>query len=343
MKQHRRWAVAGAVLAAVLALYVYDGTRDDLLARGVTVAGVDIGGLRASEARVKLEAALGSRVQTPISVAHHDARFRLSPRRLRARLDVDGMVQAALARSREGGFIGRTIRMVGGNEVDAEIPLRAFHSRSALRDAVRRIELGVERRPRDARVEPSGSGIATVRARLGVAVDGRRLAERVAGALTNPGEVRRVPVPAHRVRPRVTTRELARRYPWFLTVDRQSFRMRLYRRLRLVKVFTIAVGQVGFDTPAGLYHIQNKAVNPPWSVPNKPWAGELAGRVIPSGSPDNPIKARWLGIYDGAGIHGTDDPASLGSAASHGCIRMSIPEVKRLYRQIPVRTPIYID
>jgi lipoprotein-anchoring transpeptidase ErfK/SrfK len=49
-----------------------------------------------------------------------------------------------------------------------------------------------------------------------------------------------------------------------------------------------------------------------------------------------------MGIYDGAGIHGTDETAALGSAASHGCIRMAIPEVKELYDQVPVRTPVFI-
>ena len=104
----------------------------------------------------------------------------------------------------------------------------------------------------------------------------------------------------------------------------------------------MAFGQAGFDTPAGLYHIQNKAVNPAWSVPKKPWAGSLAGTVVPGGTPQNPLKARWLGIYDGAGIHGTDQTGSLGSAASHGCIRMAIPDVIELYDQVPVGAPIYI-
>jgi lipoprotein-anchoring transpeptidase ErfK/SrfK len=88
--------------------------------------------------------------------------------------------------------------------------------------------------------------------------------------------------------------------------------------------------------------VQNKAVNPSWFVPNKPWAGSLAGKVIPPG-PENPIKSRWMGIYDGAGIHGTSDTASIGTPASHGCIRMLIPEVEELYDQVPVRTPIYIS
>jgi lipoprotein-anchoring transpeptidase ErfK/SrfK len=77
-------------------------------------------------------------------------------------------------------------------------------------------------------------------------------------------------------------------------------------------------------------------------VPNSPWAGSLAGQVIPGGAPNNPLKARWLGIYNGAGIHGTSDVGSLGSAASHGCIRMAVPDVMKVYDEVPVGAPVYI-
>jgi lipoprotein-anchoring transpeptidase ErfK/SrfK len=49
-----------------------------------------------------------------------------------------------------------------------------------------------------------------------------------------------------------------------------------------------------------------------------------------------------MGIYNGAGIHGTDELSSLGSAASHGCIRMAIPDVIALYPQVSIGTPVYI-
>jgi lipoprotein-anchoring transpeptidase ErfK/SrfK len=143
------------------------------------------------------------------------------------------------------------------------------------------------------------------------------------------------------VQPQVTTAKVAKKYPYVVTVDRPHYRLRLFKSLKLEKTYKIAVGQAGLETPAGLYHVQNKAVNPSWHVPNSAWAGELAGKVIPPG-PDNPIKARWLGIFDGAGIHGTDQTYSLGSAASHGCIRMAIPDVIELYDQVPVGAPIYI-
>src|SRR5256885_14954490 len=73
--------------------------------------------------------------------------------------------------------------------------------------------------------------------------------------------------------------------------------------------------------------------DPAWHVPDEAWAGALAGRVIPPGDPQNPLKARWMGFHDGAGIHGTADIGSLGAAASHGCIRMAVPDVVKLYRR----------
>ncbi len=141
---------------------------------------------------------------------------------------------------------------------------------------------------------------------------------------------------ARTVEPKVTTRQLAKKYPTVITVDRPTFTLRLWKNLRVAKEYTVAIGQVGLDTPAGLYRIANKAVDPVWNVPNSAWAGDLAGSAIPPG-PSNPLKARWMGIIGGAGIHGTDADYSLGSAASHGCVRMAIPDVIELYDLTPGR------
>ena len=64
--------------------------------------------------------------------------------------------------------------------------------------------------------------------------------------------------------------------------------------------------------------------------------------MIPGGTPENPLKARWLGIFDGAGIHGTDDVGSIGTAASHGCIRMRIPDVRSSTTRCRSDAPVYI-
>ncbi|MGK2931694.1 MAG: L,D-transpeptidase, partial [Solirubrobacterales bacterium] len=143
-------------------------------------------------------------------------------------------------------------------------------------------------------------------------------------------------------KPAVTTKEVAAEYPTYLTLDRGSYQLKLWKNLELAKTYTVAVGQVGLETPSGTYNIQSKQVDPVWTVPNSDWAGDMAGQVVPGGIPSNPLKARWMGIYDGAGIHGTDDTGSLGSAASHGCVRMAIPDVIDLYDRVDVGTPIYI-
>jgi lipoprotein-anchoring transpeptidase ErfK/SrfK len=104
----------------------------------------------------------------------------------------------------------------------------------------------------------------------------------------------------------------------------------------------VAVGQPAYPTPSGLFSIQDKQVNPVWSVPNSPWAGELQGTTVDGGSAANPLKARWMGIVNGVGIHGTGEDYSIGSAASHGCIRMHVPDVKDLFARVSVGTPVLI-
>ena len=63
-----------------------------------------------------------------------------------------------------------------------------------------------------------------------------------------------------------------------------------------------------------------------------PLGRRAPGQVIPGGAPNNPLKARWLGIYNGVGIHGTAEGWSIGTRASHGCIRMHVADVVALYR-----------
>jgi len=130
-----------------------------------------------------------------------------------------------------------------------------------------------------------------------------------------------------------------------LVVNREAFKLTVFKNLKAVKSYSVAIGAVGLDTPAGLYHIQNKAVNPAWTEPNSSWVAEKdRGKVVPGGTPENPLKARWLGIFNGAGIHGVDpsEYGTIGHAASHGCVRMRIDDVVDLYPRVPVGAPIFI-
>ena len=340
-----RWFILVAVLLLVLiggavAAFAYDSSRDELIAKGVTIAGVDVGGMTTAEARVAVERQLKEPLEQPIRVRRGKTRFTLSAEDAGVKADVGGMVDEALQASRDGSIFTRVARDITGGEENAQVPARLTYSTTAVHDLVKRIRAKLNRPARDATVDfPS---LEKVKEEKGRRVKAAVLEQRIAQALTVPGADRTVKAPVRILKPKVTQAELAAKYPVLLIADRYNFKLRLYKRLNLQKEYTVAVGAVGFDTPAGLYHIQNKAVDPAWHVPDSDWAGDLAGTIVPGGTAENPLKARWLGIFDGAGIHGTDQTYSLGSAASHGCIRMAIPDVIELYDQVPVGAPIYI-
>ena len=338
--------ISAVLLAGAIGVYAYDASRDDLIADGVTAGGVRIGGMRAAEARVAIEDQLARPLRKRIVVTHGKQRFRLTAAKARLRVNTERMVQEALAKSREGNVVSRTLReLTGENPDEAELPARLTYSERAVDRLVkrRRGEVNQPARGRQRhllRLEP--------RHRRGPG--GHRGQDRQAAA-RHPGRARaarggprRGGVDAEVTQPEVTREELASKYPLVLTVDRPNFKLNLWRNLQLVKSYTVAIGAIGYDTPSGLYNIQNKAVNPAWTMPNSDWVAPAdRGKVVPGGTAANPLKARWLGIYNGAGIHGTDATYSLGSAASHGCIRMAIPDVIELYDQVPVGAPVYIS
>lgn len=330
-----------ALGAAAGGVYAYDAGHRERLARGVKVGGIDVGGLEAGAARAKLRAALLGPLNRPVRVRHREQRFTLTARQARIAVDVRATVDRALARSREGNAATRAWRDATGGRVDADVPVRVDYSRKAVDRLVARVRDDVERPARDAELDLAAGRVEPTPSRTGVRVRATRLEREVTRTLLARGPRKPVRVRTATVAPKVSTKDLERRYPTVVIVDRAAYQLTLYRKLKVAKTYRIAVGQAGLETPAGLYNVQNKAENPAWHVPDSDWAGSLAGQIIPPG-PANPIKARWMGIYDGAGIHGTDAVGSLGTAASHGCIRMAVPDVVELYDQVPVNAPVYI-
>jgi hypothetical protein len=330
------------LLVGAGSLYAFDRSARTKIAEGVTVNGVPVGGLTPEQARAKLSAALLKPLDRPVSVRYKGQRFTLTPKAANIAIDIDGSVDRAMAVSHAGNLFSRTWREVRGSALNEKVDAKVSWDRAAVRRVVDRVERRLTVAPRDASVDLSNGKVAPTTSRDGLAVDRRDLRVDIRSALLNAGPHRIARVHTSVVEPKVTTEDLAEKYPAILVVNRTAFTLTLYRDLKLKKTYRIAVGQQGLETPAGLYHIQNKAVNPAWSVPRSAWAGDLAGQVIPGGAPNNPLKARWLGIFDGAGIHGTTETGSIGSAASHGCVRMLIPDVIELYDQVPVGAPIYI-
>jgi lipoprotein-anchoring transpeptidase ErfK/SrfK len=338
-------AIVVGVLALVLGAvgaYAYDSSQEDKIADGVTIGGVDVGGLDAAEAGQAVHRELIAPLRHSLRVGYDGESWKLPGKRLDVHADLDSAVDEALSTSREGGLPGRLARYVTGGSVDENVSADVTYSQRAVNRFVRRVAEAVNVEPQDATVAASGESLSVVPAENGRRLRDNLLTRELNAAVLNANAPHKIAARTHYVRPEVTAAEVPSEYPSYLTLDRETYTLRLWKDLKPAKSYTVAVGQVGLETPAGLYHIQEKQVDPTWNVPNSAWAGSLAGQSIPPG-PSNPLKARWLGIYSGAGIHGTDATYSLGTAASHGCVRMSIPDVIELYDQVEVGTPIYID
>lgn len=336
------YGAVGAVVVVVLAAFAYNSNQSSRMAAGVSVGGVDISGLTQDEATQKLKGEIQNVVQSPLVVIHRGQRRTLLPKKSKVGVNIEQLTDSALERSNSGFFLVNAVRRVTGSKREVRVPVEITYSKPAVKRFVGSVGRSFDRGPQDASLTFTAGGIGIKNAQRGEAVRGDKLTKLIVQRLENPTESRRIRAPMRKTKAQVTTRaELAKKYPTVLVVDRAGFKLRLYRNLKLSKTYPISVGKAGVETPTGLYSIQNKQVDPTWTVPNSDWAGDLAGKVIPPG-PDNPLIARWLGIYDGVGIHGTNELGSLGTAASHGCIRMNPSDVIALYPMVPVGAPVYI-
>jgi lipoprotein-anchoring transpeptidase ErfK/SrfK len=125
-----------------------------------------------------------------------------------------------------------------------------------------------------------------------------------------------------------------------ISIVRGANTLTLFDGTRRVRAFRVATGRSEYPTPSGVYSVVDMQQNPWWRPPDSEWARGL--KPIPPG-PGNPLGTRWMGLSaPGVGIHGTPDAASIGYSASHGCIRMQIPDAEWLFTQVRIGTPVAI-
>jgi lipoprotein-anchoring transpeptidase ErfK/SrfK len=336
-------ALLGLLVVLALGMYVYDHSRRDQIAKGVRIDGIEVGGLSATEAKARLKRSVAASMERPVSVSLGEKTWEITPRQAAVAVNVDETVAQAVSASRSGSIFSRTWRGLSGSRVNTDVPLQVSYSHKAVRSFASEVGDAVNKQPREATVEPGPAGLTEVSARPGVAVEQKRLTARVTHALTARSAKRTLTVPTLVREPAVTTSDLAAKYPAYIVVNRAKFELRFYQHLKLASTYEIAVGMQGLETTPGLYHVQWKQTDPPWYVPNSAWAGALAGKTIPPG-PQDPLKARFMAFNGGAGIHGIDpsEYSSIGHDASHGCVRMRIPDVIALYSRTPVGTPVFI-
>jgi lipoprotein-anchoring transpeptidase ErfK/SrfK len=317
----------GFALLFVLLYAAPSGAQLTHIRPGVSAGGVDLSGLTVSDATAKLNAELAPRLAPDLVIGVAGKPWVIKMAAAKQRFDAERTAKRAL------------YAKAGVTQVAPAIS----HSRLAVRAFVEGVAKQVGKPARDARIKITLRHIYRERSHPGRGLDVAAASKAIDAAIDDPAAPRVLHQRLTRVRAKVNANDLARVYNTVITIDKEHFTLRLFKRLKFLKSYGVAVGQPAYPTPSGRFAIQDKQVNPVWSVPNSPWAGELQGTTVEGGSAANPLKARWMGIANGVGIHGTGEDWSIGTRASHGCIRMHVPDVIDLFNRVPVGAPVLIQ
>jgi lipoprotein-anchoring transpeptidase ErfK/SrfK len=112
----------------------------------------------------------------------------------------------------------------------------------------------------------------------------------------------------------------------------------VYKGDKLITKYPVAIGKKGWETPTGEWQVMEKIRNPAWT-------SFKTGEVFAPGK-ENPLGSRWIGFWtdgqDVIGFHGTPNIKSIGTAASHGCVRMLNRDVKALFPLVKVGTTVKV-
>ena len=310
MKRFILLFIAGLLIASAPAV----ADPPTTIPTGVTIAGVDVGGLTPGAAT----AAVQQEFSRPLQLDLGSTRVLVTPDVFGATPAVDTAIGKALV-AEPGTAIPLGVTVLSGSVADFVAKLAQRYDRPAV-DA--KVLL------RNLRPWLSQEGI-------GRKLDQRHAVHDINAALA-AGTRDEIRLATKALKPKVTRRNFGP----VIVIRRNSNRLLLYNGMKYWRFFVVATGQSQYPTPLGRFTIVVKWKNPWWYPPSSPWAA--GQKPIPPG-PDNPLGTRWMGLSaPGVGIHGTPSDASIGYSVSHGCIRMHIPEAEWLFNHVDIGTTVFI-
>jgi L,D-transpeptidase catalytic domain/Putative peptidoglycan binding domain len=289
--------------------------RMKVVPAGVQIGGVRVGGLTSEQARN----AVRWWYDRPVRFVFYGKHWTVRPSALGATVDADWAVQHVLQA-----------------QPNDHLALRTNVDQDAVNRYVRALDGRLAIEPVDATATLNGLQPVIEPGKPGLELNRVQTAQRIEallGIARRPQVVRPV---AHTVAPSVSTGDFGA----VVVIHRASNELHLYNGARPWRTFQVATGQSIYPTPLGDWHVADMQRNPWWHPPDSAWAKGL--KPIPPG-PGNPLGTRWMGLdAAGVGMHGTPDSASIGYSASHGCIRMRIPDAEWLFDHVRIGTPVFI-
>ena len=306
--------LAGLAVAGVLATAPAAADPPATIPLGVTIGGVQVGGLSPEAATTAVQQGF----DTPLELQLGLTRILVAPGVLGATPVIDKAIERALI-AEPNSVIPLGVSVVPGTPAAFIATLAKRYDRPAV----------------DSKLFLRNLRPWLSKERAGIKLDRRTAVHDVATAVAT-GVRTGITLTQSKVRPKVTRANFGP----VIVIRRGSNHLLLYRFDKLRRNFRVATGQSIYPTPLGRFQIQVKWRNPWWYPPNSRWA--RGQKPIPPG-PNNPLGTRWMGLSSpGVGIHGTPNPASIGYSVSHGCIRMYIADAEWLFNTVDIGTTVFI-
>jgi lipoprotein-anchoring transpeptidase ErfK/SrfK len=310
--------------------------------RGVTLLGHDVSNFSASALRAAIDRDVSTPAAQPLTVLGDGRSWQLDPRGI-VTVDVNAMVAQAYAPAHKATMLARLWSRITGAPLRAEVkPVYSVDSAS-LQRWVTDTAATVERAAVDATRTVVKYTIKITPEVMGAAVDVTKAVDVMSSALTAEEALttasRTASLPIDFIAPKVT----AAKFKKAIVVSLSKTTVYLYDGEKLIKTYRCAPGQPAWPTPKGDFVITRKQANAPWINPGSSWAASMP-HIIPGG-PGNPMGDRKIGInWPGVFLHGIppSEYGSIGTHASHGCMRMMPSSIHDLYPRVRIGDPVYI-
>ena len=344
----RRWVgkravVIVAVVLGVLGLgaagvayatYDYSSEYEGKFLPGISVAGIDVAGMTSEVALRAVKTEIGPQLDREITIRFEGRKWTTTPRKLGAHGNAQSTVDAAMEASTRASFMDKVGIRFLDEQVDFERNVAVTYPAKGARDLVKKIAGKVDAEPVDAALDYSTGWVEVTEAKTGVEVNRSKSSWQLRQALR--GESDRVDLAYKTLKPEVT----GDAYGQVLLVRHGERKLYLYEDGKIARSWTVAVGEPNYPTPTGVYEVTELRYMPTWVNPAPDgWGADMPAEIGPGVS--NPLGIRAINWSAPAiRFHGTENLASLGTAASHGCVRMSNDDVVELYDTIEVGASI---
>lgn len=332
------------VLALVVALVgtgvaygtqAYAAEHEQRILPGVTVAGVDLGGMTTEEALVAAEEVVAPDLDRTVTLRWEGQEWTTTPRELGATTDAEGVVAAAEEAS-EGVTMGELVRMRWlGEELNLEQEVSVTHTEEGVRSFVDRVAAELHVPAEDAAVRVVGASFDILPEQDGQVLDTDAATAELLAALEQDEDTVDLvvhPLPAAKT---------AEQFSQVLLLRQGAHTLELYENGVVTRTWNVAVGTSGYRTPTGVYEVTMKRHMPTWVNPSpNGWGSGMPARIGPGKG--NPLGVRALNWSAPGAIrfHGTANVNSIGRDASKGCVRLTNSDVVELFDLVEVGTPI---